>query len=253
VREYEIAERLAPDLLPLVLNKGLACQQLMAPGAKSSANNRWVECALAAFKRMMEVAPQDPRGEQLYVQTLFDADRFPELVERYQRDLRADPKNLAAINGLVQVYTRWDHWDDALKWMMRRADVAAHDAEAQYGVGVFIWSRLFQRGGSGEKASFDPRADPKQPPPPFGDGDIVGVARIQLADLGIRYLERALAIRPNYRDAMVYSNLLYRQKSFALFEQPDEWKAAMDAALRWQEQAIKTDGGKSGAGGGAGH
>jgi hypothetical protein len=253
-KEYEIAEELVPTLVPVLLNRGLACRQLMTPGAKSAANDRWVGCALDSFKRMTEVAPEDPRGDQLYVQTLFDAERFPALVERYQRDLRANPKNLAAINGLVQVYTRWDHWDDALKLMVQRADVASTDAEAQYGVGVFIWNRLFQKGGGADKAIFDPRADPNAFPPPFAENDIVGEERIRLADLGIKYLERALAIRPTYRDALIYLNLLYRQKSFALFDRPEEWKAALDAAVKWQQQAIAADTTKQPAAGGrAGH
>jgi len=241
VREYDVAEPLVPTLAAVALNKGLACRQLMVPGAKTAGNDRSVDCALAAFKRMSEIAPNDPRGDQLYEQTLFDADRFETLAQRYKHQLDGQPNNLAAINGLVQAYSRWDHWEEALKWAKRRADVSSHDAEAQYSVGVFIWNRLFQKGGNGEKGTYNPRAEPKQPPPPFGEGDIVGDQRVQLADEGIRYLQRALAIRPSYRDAMNYLNLLYRQKSFAFFDRPDDWKAANDAADQWRQQAMKAD------------
>lgn len=220
----------------------------MVPGAKTPANDRFVQGALDSFMRLHEIAPNDTRADQLYVQTLFDADRFDVLAERYQRDLQANPNNLAAINGLVQVYSRWDRWEDALKWAMRRADVESHDAEAQYSVGVFIWNRLFQKGGSGDKASYDPRNEPKQPPPPFGEGDIVGEQRIQLAEQGIRYLQRALAIRPSYREAMTYLNLLYRQKSFAFFDRPEDWKAAVDAAEKWRLDATKLEPAHNGAG-----
>jgi hypothetical protein len=48
-------------------------------------------------------------------------------------------------------------------------------------------------------------------------------------------------------------NLVYRQKSFALFDRPDEWKAAVDAAVKWQQQAIAMDGAKPAGGGRAGH
>ncbi len=248
VREYEIAEKLVPNLLPVVLNKGLACRQLMVPGAKTPANQSHVDCALNAFKRMTELAPDDGRGQQLYVQTLFDGERFDELATRYQSELREHPKSLAAINGLVQVYTRAERWEDALKWVTRRAEVASHDAEAQYGVGVFIWSRLFQKGGSGDKATYSPLVEPKQPPPPFGAGDIVGDKRVQLADLGIQFLQRALAIRPTYREAMTYLNLLYRQKSIAFLDRPDDWKAAVAEANQWQQKAIAADPSKHGAG-----
>jgi tetratricopeptide (TPR) repeat protein len=248
VREYEAAEQFVPKLAPVVLNKGLAYRQLMVPGAKTPTNDRYVQGALDAFKRLGEISPGDPRADQLYVQTLFDADRFDALAERYQRDLQTNPKNLAAINGLVQVYSRWDRWDDALKWAERRADIESHDAEAQYSVGVFIWNRLFQRGGSGDKATYNPRAEPKQAPPPFGEGDIVGEQRVQLAEQGIRYLQRALAIRPSYREAMTYLNLLYRQKSIAFFDRPDDWKAAIDAAEKWRLEAAKLDSAHAGTG-----
>lgn len=248
VLEYEQAEKFVPQLAPVALNKGLAYRQLMIPGAKTPANDKNVQGALDAFKRLGEIAPDDSRADQLYVQTLFDADRFNELAQRYESDLQKNPNNLAAINGLVQVYSRWDRWDDALKWLTRRAEVSSNDAEAQYGVGVFIWNRLFQKGGNGDRANYNPLAEPKQPPPPFGDGDIVGEQRLQMSETGIRFLQRALAIRPSYREAMTYLNLLYRQKSFAFFDRPDEWKAAVDEAEKWRNQAMKQDTSHHGAG-----
>ncbi|MFZ5891625.1 MAG: hypothetical protein ACOY0T_11280 [Myxococcota bacterium] len=248
VQEYEAAEKLVPQLAPVVLNKGLAYRQLMVPGAKTPTNDRFVRGALDSFKRLGEISPNDSRADQLYVQTLFDADQYDLLAERYQRELQANPNNLAAINGMVQVYSRSDRWEDALKWMMRRAEVSSSDAEAQYGVGVFIWNRLFQKGGSGDKATYNPLAEPKQPPPAFGEGDIVGEQRVQLADQGIRYLERALAIRPSYREAMTYLNLLYRQKSVAFFDRPDDWKATIETAEQWRLKATKVDTAHNGAG-----
>lgn len=247
VQQYEEAEKFVPQLAAVALNKGLAYRQLMIPGAKTPANDKNVQGALDAFKRLAQIAPDDSRAEQLYVQTLFDGDRFDELARRYESDLQKNPNNLGAINGLVQVYSRSDRWDDSLKWLMRRAEVSSHDAEAQYSVGVFIWNRLFQKGGNGERATYSPIAEPKMPPPPFGDGDIVGEQRLQLADTGIKFLQRALAIRPSYREAMTYLNLLYRQKSYAFFDRPDDWKAAVNEAEKWRNEAMKQDPAHNGA------
>ncbi len=58
VREYEIAEQKYPSGLHVVeLNKGLACRQMMVPGAKSPEQERVVTCALDAFTKMKQLRP----------------------------------------------------------------------------------------------------------------------------------------------------------------------------------------------------
>jgi tetratricopeptide (TPR) repeat protein len=247
VREYEIAEQLFPTGLHVVeLNKGLACRQLMVPGAKGPEQERSVNCALGAFTRMKELRPDDARGEQLYVQTLFDADRFDTLIAIYQGQLEKDPNDMAAINSLINVHSRADHWADALKWSMKRADIESKDAEAQYTVGVMIYNRLFQKGGA-DKAAYDPRpdpnADPKAPPktpPPFTMGDLMGAERVRIADLGIQYMNRALEIRPSYREAMGFMSLLYRQKAFGFLDKPVDWEVCINTAEEWRGKATQS-------------
>ena len=95
IREYEEAERLYPGLPVVALNLGLACRQRMIPEARSPENERAVKCALSSFQRLQELRPSDPRGEQLYIQTLFDADRLEELARIYEGRLQADPNNMA--------------------------------------------------------------------------------------------------------------------------------------------------------------
>jgi tetratricopeptide (TPR) repeat protein len=241
VAAYRVAERLIPGFWLLWLNEGLTCRQMMIPGAKSAENDDAVTCALNAFANMKRLRPADARGDQLYVQTLFDADRFSELAAMYQARLRANPGDRSALNELILTYTRWNRPQDALLWTERRAVVEPHNPEAQYSVGVLIWSQLFQNGGGPDMAAFDPRsgsdaAAAKIAPAP-GLGDILGNERVRLADLGIAYLTRALAERPKYRDAMVYLSLLYRQKSFAFFKDPTAWQACVDAAERWRHDA----------------
>jgi tetratricopeptide (TPR) repeat protein len=123
VREYEIAEQAYPGLHVVALNKGLACRQLMIPGANTPEQERAADCALASFTKMKELRPDDPRGEQLYVQTLFDADRFDMLTAMYEAQLKADPNNLGAINSLINVHSRADNWAEALRWSIKRADI----------------------------------------------------------------------------------------------------------------------------------
>lgn len=239
VEAYAAAQQLHP--LPVIaFNQGLACRQLMLPGAKTPENERAVQCALSAFSQLKRLTPADPRAEQLYQQTLFDADRFERLAEIYTQQLGARPGDPAALNALVQVYLRWGRWDEALRWTIERAERNATDAEAHYAVGVLIYGRLFEKGGGPDKSTFDPRpqgSDAKLPPPAVS-GDITGEERARLAELGISHLKRALQLRPSYADALVYLGLLHRQKSFAYFDRPAEWQKAVDAAEDYRKQAM---------------
>ena len=238
VKAYSASERLYP--LPVVaFNKGLACRQLMLPGAKSAANDRSVDCALSAFKQVKQLRPGDERAEQLYQQTLFDADRFDVLSGIYRARLQKAPNDPVAISALIQVYSRWDRWEEALHWTLEHARREPQNAEAHYSVGVFIYSRLFARGGGPELSKFDPRpTNPPNPAPVPAAGDITGAQRVALAEQGIEHLSKAVELRPNYADAMTYLGLLYRQKSFAFFDRPADWQAAVDSAESFRLKAV---------------
>ncbi len=269
LEHYRVAETLVPEFPLLWLNEGLTCRQLMIPGAKTPENDRAADCAIQAFERLQGLG--DARGEQLQVQTLLDADRFEILERMYGERLRANPADLAAMNGLIHVQSRAGKMDEALRMYERRAALQANDAEAQYAVGVFVWQELFRRGGGPEQAAFDPRPDPaaqqavqkgakrgakkgaktnepqKKQPPATRLGDIGGQKRAALADLGIKYLERAVALQPKYREAMAYLALLHRQKAIAFFAEPDKWQATIDAAERWSRAAAQLGNGAASA------
>jgi len=249
VSAFTEAEQLVPNFWVLWLNKGYTCRQMIIPGAKTPENMQAANCALAAFKRLQELKPDDPRGELLYFQTLFDADKFDELAKIYEQRFQKNPRDIDAVTGLIQVYTKWNKLDDALEWYSKKAELQTNDPESQYAVGVFIWQQLMVHGGGQDKATYDPRLDPNKPkskqikiPPAYGAGDIVSQQRIDLADKGIEFLKKAIQLRPTYADAMIYVNLLNRQKAYAFFDQPDEWQKCMNQAIEWQIKYLKAVG-----------
>ncbi|MEA2701183.1 MAG: hypothetical protein QOI66_5454 [Myxococcales bacterium] len=281
---FDQAEKLVPDLPVLWLNKGYTCRQLVIPGAARAENRQAAACALDAFARLKELRPGDPRGEQLFVQTLFDTDDLPALERLFFSRAQQHPDDLDAVRGLQQVYYKGGKWPAALEWSRKAAALRPHDAEAQYAVGTLVWQVLSSHGGGAEMVSFDPRpkvvqeddeeeapalvtpakrggrkdkdkgkgkdkdqpAAPRLPtPPPTTAGDITGSARAELADEGIAYLEKAVALRPRFGEAMTYLGLLQRQRSFAYFAEPEKWQAAVDQSRKWQEKAAASrSGGK---------
>jgi hypothetical protein len=122
-------------------------------------------------------------------------------------------------------------------------ELRSKDPEAFYSAGVYIWQQLFARGGGAEMAVFDPRPDPGKRtqvkvPPASAPTDLVGQQRVDLADEGVAFLEKAVELRPRYQEAMAYANLLYRQRSFAYFQQPEEWQKCVDKAAEWRNKAV---------------
>jgi tetratricopeptide (TPR) repeat protein len=254
VAVYEEAEGLVPDLPTLWLNKGYTCRQLIAPGGKDAESRRAAACALQAFRRLGEVAPHDPRAAELTLATWSDIEDFPALESTFLERNRRDPNDVDVVRGLQDVYYRWGKWPEALKWSKRAAALRPDDAEAQYGVGTFVWQILSAHGGGAEMATYDPwphvapGADgpsAARPPPPFALNDVTGALRVQLADEGIAYLGKALARRPRYPEAMTYAGLLWRQKSFGLYADPIAWQGAVDEADTWQQKALLARAGKS--------
>ncbi len=248
---FEEAEAFVPDLPTLWLNKGYTCRQLIAPGGRDAESQRAARCALEAFKRLAQLAPHDPRATDLTLQTWFDIGDYPDLEATFLERHRRDPNDLEAVHGLQDVYYRWGKWQPALDWSKKAAALRPGDAEAQYGVGTFVWQILSAHGGGDKLAGLTPwpavTAHPDQPPPPApaGDGEVSGEARLKLSDEGIEYLQRALARRPRYPEAMTYLGLLWRQRSFALLADPIAWQAAVDEADQWQQRALDARAGKS--------
>ena len=251
VAEFEEAEAFVPELPTLWLNKGYTCRQLIAPGGRDPESRRAADCALAAFKRLAEVAPKDPRATELTLQTWFDIGDYADLETAYLERHRRDASDLDAVHGLQDVYYKWGKWQQALDWSKKAAGLRPDDAEAQYGVGTFVWQILSAHGGGEKLMGVTPwpavaaHADQPPPEPPLGADEVGGAARVGLADEGIAYLERALTRRPRYPEAMTYLSLLWRQKSFALLGDPIAWQLAVDQADDWNKRALDARAGKT--------
>ena len=214
VAAFEEAEKYVPNLPQLWLNKGYTCRQILVPGAKTPESQAAAKCAIEALSRVPEAdAPGSARR---------DAVRPDAVRQRRVRDAGEDvrgavqeepPRHRVGQRAASRSTRKWNKLEESLEWYARKAEILSNDAEAQYGAGVFIYTQLFQKGGGPEKSTHDPRPDPNKPRevkqhPGFGPGDIVSQQRVDLADTGIKYLEKAIALRPKYHEAMTYINLL---------------------------------------------
>ena len=93
------------------------------------------------------------------------------------------------------------------------ADKAPRDATLWYNVGTQAWSKSYN----------DPTVS-------FED-------RVKVVDLGLQAMQRAVDNKPDYMEAMVYYNLLYREKAKLVLD--EKAKADLLAkANEWRDKAL---------------
>lgn len=243
VARFNEAMLFVPDMPLLWLNRGYACRELIVPGAQAEVNRNAALCALESFKKLRELAPDDPRGDRLYVQTLLDVGEYKTIERTFSLRHERNPADLDVVLVLEQVFQKTGRWREALEFYRKAAALRPRDAEAQYAVGTYIWRILQSHGGGPAFAEYDPRPRPEpaaaRPRPPVGPQDIVGRERLALAEEGIHYLGRAIELRPRYPDALAYMGLLHRQESFALFDDPPAWERAVSQAVALAARAAE--------------
>src|SRR6185503_14698870 len=157
-----------------------------------------------------------------------------------------DPNDLDVVLVLEQVFQKTNRWREALAFYRKAAALHPNDAEAQYAVSTYIWQILQARGGGSAFAEYDPHPHPDNPlsprpspRPQLDPEDIVGPERLALAEEGIRQLDRAVELRPHYPDAFTYMGLLYRQQSFALFDDVPAWERAVSQEVATAARAAE--------------
>jgi tetratricopeptide (TPR) repeat protein len=245
VARFHEAAAFVPRMPLLWLNLGYACRELIIPGGPPEQNRVPAQCALEAFKNLRELAPADPRGDRLYVQTLFDAGEYRTIERTFSLRHEKDPQDLDVVLALQQVYVKMGRWREALVFYRKAAALRPQDPEAAYAVGTFIWQTLVAHGGGPQADAYDPRPRPDgvpatlPPRPPIAPGDVVGAERVALSEEGIHELERAVELRPHYPDALTYIGLLYRQQSFALWNDLPAWERAIAQAAAFSARAAE--------------
>lgn len=169
--------------------------------------------------------------------------------ENFQRVLDEDPNNTVALSSLASMSfqeaggiqdtdAKMKQFDVAAEWYEKLAKADPANKEAWYSLGVIAWSKWYPAIG---KARADLQMKPEDPGP-LKDKKVREQLRQewgQTIQTGIEYLEKSLSIDPQYDDAMVYLNLLNRERA-DLAETPDEYRKDIDAADTWLQKALDT-------------
>ena len=212
LKQFQEGLRLDPGATFAWRSVGLTALALYKPGDETPKNVEYGRTATDAFEKYLADYPDDEKIREYLLTTYVNAKEFDRAMQYLDRRAQEAPAEAANIQRLkVTILTQAGRLEDA--WQMVQSTPGAAQAEALYTIGVNAWSKVFN----------DPTLDTAQ--------------RAQLVDLGLEALQRAMQKKAEYFEAMVYTNLMYREKA-KLTSDPVQRAAFLEQANEWQQKAL---------------
>ena len=233
------------------LNKGVAAFR-----------NAQFQPAIVHFKSAIDLDPT-LLNARLYLATAYAQQYVPggespdnlkiaqDAISSFEDVLKMDPGNPTAIASIAQIYYNMKKFDKAKEYQQRRLQLEPNNPEPYYWIGVLDWAICFPRTQQLRKdLHIDMSKDPKHP------NELPPIPKKQLAELtdqngplvdeGVKALNKAIELKPNDADSMVYLNLMLRQKA-ELETDADARAEDTKQAEEWVDKALAAKKAGSGA------
>ena len=214
---------------PQFLN--LSYQYLIAAYGSDRLND-FVKAEEAA-KELIATTPDEPGNYQALARLYQDQGRNQDAEAMFVKAAEVHPNDPVGYQMLANFYNQQGDFDKTIAAFQKRADLEPNNPEAWHTIGVYYQDKVFKD----KKLSRDVGKD--------------------YAIKGIAAEDKALAINPEYTDAMVYKNILMRHQ--ALYERdPKLQKQLGEDAEKLLQKAMaiqkkqNADAGAAGKGKGAG-
>ncbi|MGA2879779.1 MAG: hypothetical protein ABSG13_12585 [Bryobacteraceae bacterium] len=216
--------------------------------------------AVDFFKNAVQLDP-DNTMPRLYLATAYMSQYIPgaespeniqlakEAKEEFQKVLEKSPSDTTALaslaslsyqqaQGMPDLEQKIKKLDESKEWDLKLIAADPQNKEGFYSLAVIDWIKWY---AAWTKARQDLGLKPEEAGP-LKDKKVKADLQTQysaLIDDGIKNLQKALDIDPNYDDAMAYMNLLIREKA-DLDDTPEQYKADTDTADKWVQKALDT-------------
>jgi tetratricopeptide (TPR) repeat protein len=229
----------------------LKARDLLNKGVASFRNGQY-DAAIEDFKQAKELDPS-LMNARLYLATAYATEYIPgapsdenvrvgqQAVTEFQDVLSVDPGNVSAIDGIGSILFQMagtpftpDKFEESKKYHMKHISLKPDDPDPYYWVGVVDWTLAYRANAEGRQ-----RYNSENPKKQIKDADpLPDKMRIEftqqygsMIDEGLKMLDKAVELRPDYADAMAYQSLLLRQKA-------DESDTATRASIEKQADGL---------------
>jgi tetratricopeptide (TPR) repeat protein len=227
------------------------CQKLKArdqlnKGVQAFRNAQYA-LAVEHFKTAIELDPTFDTA-RLYLATAYMNQYIPgaespenqqmaqAAFDEFNRVLQESPNDTVALASIAMLKLMQKEWDESKEWYEKLIAVDPTNKEAYYSLGFIAWSKWYPiygtaRAGLGMKP---------EDPGPIRDKKVKEELKAKYlpgVEEGIRNLEKALQLDPEYDDAMAYINLLTREKA-DLLDDVNDYKKQIEIADDWIQKAL---------------
>jgi Tfp pilus assembly protein PilF len=232
---------------------GTSCTQLKArdqinKGVSAFKSAQYPE-AVEHFKIAVELDPNFITA-RLYLATAYMQQYVPgsdlpenvkmatEALNQFNKVLEQKPNDTVAIASIASLYLNQKKWDEAEAEYRKLISVDPNNKDAYYSIGFIAWSKWYlpyqtARADAGMK---------QEDPGPIKDKKIREALKAKYEstiDEGLKSLDKALQLDPEYDDAMAYENLLWRERA-DLADNKKDYEAQVKVADDWVQKALAT-------------
>ena len=204
VEHFKTAVELDPGFATARVYLAMAYYQQFIPGAESPENMKMAQAALTQFNKVLEL----------------------------------EPRNTTAIASIASLNLNQKKWDEAQQWYEKLIAVDPQNADAYYSLGFVAWSKWYPAYGTARAKAGMRQEDPG----PIKDKKVKEELKGKygpVIEAGLQSLDKALQINPEYDDAMVYENLLVRERA-DLADNKEQYEKQIKIADDWQQKALTT-------------
>ena len=232
---------------------GTSCQKLQSrdqlnKGVAAFRNAQYPE-AVEKFKQAVELDPTFTTA-RLYLATAYMQQYIPgaespenlqmaqAAYDQFMKVIDQDPKNNVAIASVASLYLNQKKWAESRQWYEKLTAVDPNNADAYYSLGFIAWSEWYPEYGTA-RANLGMKQDD---PGPIKDKKVREALKARwdpVIDGGLKALDKALQINPDYDDAMAYENLLIRERA-DLMENKEQYEQQVKVADDWVAKNLAT-------------
>jgi tetratricopeptide (TPR) repeat protein len=201
VGHFEQAVTLDPEFVTAHLYLATAYAQTFIPGVDTPENVVWATKALNEYREVLQLKPSDMTSFKGIGYLELQLKNFDQAKENYQNAIAADPS----------------------------------DPELFYAAGVIDWSMAYRDIGAEKK-----KLSAKSQDALFLSAGCADARTAALANVndGLAMLTKAVSLREDYDDAMVYLNLLYRLRADVDCGNKEAHTADTKKANEWTDMAM---------------
>ena len=202
---YDRALQLDPGEKKIYKNIGLAYMGMYQPGSNHPKDVEYAQKAIDYLKKYIEAYPDDKKAPEYLVTMYLNAKRVDDALAFFQDYAQKHPEDAKARETMANLYFQKADFPKGVQMMEEAMKITGPKKETYETIGAQAW----------DKAHNYP--------------DLTDDQRQQVITQGIDAENKALALDPNYPEALAFINLLYREQA-KLEQKTDPQKAAADTA-----------------------